>query len=1154
MFDLLGSKRFAPLFWCQFFAALNDNFVKTALSLLILYKLGQEQGQVYVTLAGVALIAPFFFLSALGGEIADKYDKGRVAERLKLYEIPVAALSAAGFYFDVVPLLFVALAGLGILAALFGPIKYGILPAHLTTEELSPGNALVEGATFLAILLGTIAGGLIITSEAQPKLNADLVPGIALAILVLAAASWAAARQIPETGAADPTLRIDPNPLRSTWLLLGELRSDRRILEGALVSGWFWLVGALMLALLPSIVMGRLGGTPQVYTAALLVFTVSIAIGSLLAAKLTNGRPNLALVPLGAIIMGIAALDLAFTTGGLVKPQSAIGLDEALSNATGLHVLAGLAAIAIGGGLFIVPSFAAVQSWSPEAHRARVIAACNVVSAAMMTGASLLLAGLQAMGVGLPVFLTVIGVATLAVGWLVWTLWPREILKQIAQVVFRILRLEVKGLENFPEPGTRAIIAPNHVSLLDAPLLHATMPAHTTYAIDTHMAQQWWIRPFLGFVNWHSVDPTRPMGMRDLIAAVKGGEQLVIFPEGRLSVTGSLMKVYDGTALIADKADAFVVPVRIDGPERAMGWSYMRPTQIAKALFPKTTLTILPPVKLALDPALRGKARRLAAGVALQEIMATAAVETAPCDLSLFDALVRASRIYDTKRPIIEDPLGTKLSYGRLILGAQVLGAKLAAMTEPGEAVGVMLPNSAGAAVTFFALQSSARVPAMINFTAGIRNVLAACRSAKIKTVLTSRVFVEKGRLGDLIAALEAKVRVVYLDDVKSSIGIKDKVAGILQGRRPLVACDPDSPAVILFTSGSEGLPKGVVLSHRNLLSNAFQSLARVDVNAEDKVFNALPMFHSFGLTAGFLMGPLKGVPVHLYPTPLHYRIVPELTYQTNATILFGTDTFLNGYARAAHPYDFARLRYVLAGAEPVRDRTRALYMDKFGVRILEGYGVTECAPVVALNTPFANKTGTVGKTLPLIETRLEPVPGVTEGGRLHLRGPNVMLGYFRYEAPGVLERPEGGWHDTGDIVAIDEQGFIAIKGRAKRFAKVGGEMISLAAIEALAAELWPTVISVVVAEPDARKGERLVLVTGDARCTRADFQQFAKSRGATELMVPAEVMIVDKVPLLGSGKPDFVAVARLVAERRAAAGARDDQRRADGDARSPAA
>ncbi len=346
---------------------------------------------------------------------------------------------------------------------------------------------------------------------------------------------------------------------------------------------------------------------------------------------------------------------------------------------------------------------------------------------------------------------------------------------------------------------------------------------------------------------------------------------------------------------------------------------------------------------------------------------------------------------------------------------------------------------------------------------------------------------------------------------------------------------NPSDPAAILFTSGSEGTPKGVVLSHSNILANAIQSLTRVAVTGDDKVFNVLPVFHSFGLTAGLMMPLLRGVPVYLYPSPLHYRIVPELVYGTNATILFGTDTFLNGYARVAHPYDFRSVRLILAGAEAVKARTRDLYMEKFGVRILEGYGVTETAPVLAINTPLANKTGTVGRLAPLMEARLDPVPGIEEGGRLYVRGPNVMLGYYRAENPGVLEPPENGWHDTGDIVTIDAQGFIAIRGRAKRFAKIGGEMISLSAVEAMAAELWPNVISVVVSVPDARKGERLILMIPDAAASREQFLRHAKSKGASELAVPSEIMVVGGVPVLGSGKPDYVAAAQLAKEALAA-------------------
>ena len=436
-----------------------------------------------------------------------------------------------------------------------------------------------------------------------------------------------------------------------------------------------------------------------------------------------------------------------------------------------------------------------------------------------------------------------------------------------------------------------------------------------------------------------------------------------------------------------------------------------------------------------------------------------------------------------------------------------------------------MLPNANGAAATLLGMMSAGRVPAMINFTAGVANVQAACTAAEVRTIVTSRAFVERARLDKLVEALAEKARIIYLEDLRATVSSVDKIRGLVRYRRALVPRDPDEPAAILFTSGSEGTPKGVVLSHRNMLCNAAQAAARIDFGRTDKVFNTLPVFHAFGLTVGLVLPLVSGVPVFLYPSPLHYRIVPELVYGANATILFGTDTFLSGYARAAHPYDFRSVRYVLAGAEPVKEATRRLWSEKFGLRILEGYGVTETAPALALNTPMFNRFGTVGRLLPGIEARLEPVPGVEEGGRLYVRGPNVMLGYLKSDQPGVLVPPEEGWHDTGDIVTIDRDGFVTIKGRAKRFAKIGGEMISLAAVESLASELWPDAQSAVVTEPDPRRGERLVLVTEKKGATRAVFQAYAKSKGASDLLAPAEVMVVDKLPVLGSGKADLVGV-----------------------------
>lgn len=1129
---LITSRRFAPLFWCQFLSALNDNFVKNALVILILFAIGSESGGPLVALAGAVLVAPFFVLSGIGGELADRYDKAVVAERLKRAEIPVALVAGAGFVLQSIPVLFVALGLYGVIAALFGPIKYGILPALLQPRELPAGNAFVESATFTAILLGTIGGGLAASNAGGVWLLAGLVVGLAVLC-------WLAASLIPKMGAAAPGLAVDFNPVTSTATLIRQLRAVRRLWVGALIVSWFWLVGMVALALLPVLLKDTMGGNENVVILALVVFTVGIAVGSALAARASKTRPNLALVPIGALLMGLFLLDLALTTSSLVPRSNGLTVSALLQSFTGVRVLADLFGLAVAGGLFIVPSFASVQLWAPQAEKARIIAACNVIAAAFMTAGSLAVAVAQWNGAGLVLLLAALGIANFFAMALILKAWGKEGAQDVGAFLFKtFVGLEVKGHEHLPPEGARAIIAPNHVSLLDAPLMHAILPSHASFAIDTGWSQKKWLRPVLKFIKTHAIDPARPLGTRHLIHAVREGETVVIFPEGRLTVTGGLMKVYDGTAMIADKADAVIVPVRIDGPERSH-FGYLNRFQARKTLFPKTTVTILPPVKLSVADHLKGRARRQAAGMALQDLMVDAAVKTANLDQTLFEALVEARTTRDTGKPAIEDPLGSRLSYGKLILGAQVLGSKLAELAPVGAAVGVMLPNSAGVAVTFFALQTIGRIPAMLNFTAGPQNVAAACNAAKVDVVLTSRLFVEKAHLEPVIDRLRDEGRrIVYLEDVRERIGILDKLGGILRGSKPQVAREANDPAAVLFTSGSEGLPKGVVLSHRNMLANAMQSLTRVSVNGEDKVFNVLPVFHSFGLTAGLVMPLVGGVPVYLYPTPLHYRIVPELVYGSNATILFGTDTFLNGYARTAHPYDFARVRLILAGAEAVKDRTRQIYMEKFGVRILEGYGVTETAPVLAINTPLANKSGTVGRLSPLMEARLEAVPGIEEGGRLYVRGPNVMLGYMRAENPGVLEPPEDGWHDTGDIVHIDAQGFITIKGRAKRFAKIAGEMVSLAAVEALASELWPQATSVVVALADARKGERLVLMTTERDATREAFGRHARANGASDLMVPADLLVVAGVPLLGSGKPDYVASLAL-AQEQLGAGAR---------------
>ncbi len=1121
--NLMTSRRFAPLFWTQFLSAFNDNFLKNTLVFLILATMAADAAGSLVTLAGAVFMAPFLLFSALGGELADKFDKAVMAERLKRVELAAAAVAVIGLAFHSVTVLMVALFLFGVISALFGPVKYGILPDHLERKELPRANAWIEGATFIAILGGTLVAGLAAADGVNPWLFGPMMLGLALAC-------WLSSRYIPRVGAKAPELVIERNVLASTGRLVNALRGDQRLWRSALMAAWFWLVGAIVLSLLPPMVKGSLGGEETAITAYLAVFAVAVGIGSAIAAWMSAGRIVLLPAPVGTLIMALFGLDLAWSVGHAGVAVPAETLSAFFAGPYTIRIAIDLAGMAIAGAFLVVPTFAALQAYAEEEQRSRVIGAANVLSAGFMTVGGGLVAALQAAGLSTPVLLAGLALANLVAAFVMLRTLPTNAFRDFVSILFRaFLRLEVDGLENLKKAGTAPIIALNHVSFLDGALALALTDEEPTFAVDYTIAKAWWVKPFLKMCNFLPLDPSKPMATRTLIKTVNAGNPLVIFPEGRITVTGALMKVYDGAAMVADKTGAMVVPVRIDGLEKSY-FSRLSSLHVRRRLFPKVKVTILEPVRLSVPDELKGRKRRMAAGAALYQVMSMLMFRTTDTDATVLEKVIETAKERGFRKLAVQDPVTGSLSYGKLLTGAAVLGAKFKALYPAENTLGVLLPNANGAVATILGVMSAGKVPAMLNFTAGAANILSACRAAEVRHVLTSRAFVTQAKLGPVVEALSKEVEIVWLDDLRQTVRFVDKLRGLLRKARPLVRRKADDPAVILFTSGSEGAPKGVVLTHRNILSNAAQAASRIDFHSGDKVFNILPVFHSFGLTAGTILPLISGVPVYFYPSPLHYRIIPELIYSSNATIIFGTDTFLNGYARTAHPYDFRSIRYCFAGAEPVRATTRALYMEKFGVRILEGYGVTEAAPVIALNTPMFNKAGSVGKIMPGMEYRLDTVPGVTEGGRLFVRGANVMAGYLKAENPGVLEPTPDGWHDTGDIVTVDEDGFIVIRGRAKRFAKIGGEMVSLAAVEALAGELWPGNLSVVVSLPDARKGERLVMLTDAPNATRAAFLAFAREKAAMDMMVPSEVK-VGTVPVLGSGKVDFVSAQKLLAE-----------------------
>lgn len=706
-------------------------------------------------------------------------------------------------------------------------------------------------------------------------------------------------------------------------------------------------------------------------------------------------------------------------------------------------------------------------------------------------------------------------------------------------IIRKVYRIEVNGLENYHQAGQRVVLVANHISFLDPLILAASFPDRLTFAINTYIAQSWFLKKLSSLITLFPMDPTNPLSSKALINYLKQDKRTVIFPEGRITVTGSLMKIYDGTGFIADKANASLLPVRIDGAQYSR-FSRMRGLLRLK-WFPKITVNILPPLTMTPPPTLTGRARREYTGKKLSEVMTNMMFETSNIERTLYEVLLDARKNHGGSHAIMEDIQRKPLTYNRLLLGAIALGTELAKVTQPGQATGLMLPNMNSTIVTFFGLQRHGRVPALLNYSTGLSVMKSSIETAQLKLIISSRQFIKVAKLEAMVVELEKICKFVYLEDIAAQLSWRAKLAaglrlympfGLLQKSR--VAIKPDQAAVILFTSGSEGAPKAVLLSHRNLLANCEQMAAHVDFNARDVILNVLPVFHSFGLTAATLLPVFSGIKLFLYASPLHYRVIPELAYEVNATILFGTNTFLAGYARYAHPYDFYSVRYAFAGAEKLQECNRKLWFEKFGVRVFEGYGATETSPVLAVNTSMANKKSSVGRFLPGIKYRLMPVKGVQQGGQLLVSGPNIMLGYFLPERPGQLVAPktEAGdcWYDTGDIVDIDEEGFVTIKGRIKRFAKIAGEMISLSQVEELAQQTWPDVIHAAVAVADTRKGEKLVLATEYSQADRSALQTKARQLGIAEISIPRQIIRLDSIPLLSTGKINYPALEQLLA------------------------
>ncbi|HVN98233.1 MAG TPA: AMP-binding protein [Syntrophorhabdaceae bacterium] len=706
-----------------------------------------------------------------------------------------------------------------------------------------------------------------------------------------------------------------------------------------------------------------------------------------------------------------------------------------------------------------------------------------------------------------------------------------ETLRFVFKCYFTLIhRIVIEGFENVPKSFGKLIIISNHASLLDGLLIWTYIKLPLKIIVDRGVAKKRLFKPFMQNEYTVPIDAMNPYALKEVIDEVNRGTALLIFPEGRMTSTGNLMKIYEGTGFVAYKTGAHILPIYLDNIYSTIFSRKKR----GRKIFARLTMTvgrIHEPMNL---DGLAPRMKKKAAADTIYQMLCRMRYEKHNRTSLIGREFINLCK-RNGGRMAYKDATGVQVSYRKALTGALVLGRYLAGF--PDKNIGVLLPNMTATALVFMGLQIFKRVAVFLNYSSGPGALAHAMDLADLKTIVTSRQFLDRVKLAPSV--FDGR-KLVYMEDLKAKIGLKAKLSGLISGAFPgshkkMTSGEQKETAVILFTSGSEGVPKGVCLSHENIISNIHQTLSRIDITEDDYFFNALPIFHSFGLTVGTILPLFANAKAYLYVNPLHYRIVPEIVYDEACTILMGTNTFLAGYARKAHPYDFRAMRYIYCGAEALNDAVFENYAKTYGVRVMSGYGATECSPVVAMNSALEYEYGTVGKLLPGMQCKLVPVAGIDskEGtvGGLFVKGKNVMKGYLKNEKANHKYLVEDEcWYETGDIVELTPQGYIKIVGRLKRFSKVSGEMISLTAVEEALAGLYGERRTVVVMPvEDEKKGEKLVLVTNYKDAELKSVRERIRERGLSDLACPREIIYIRDIPKLGTGKVDYVKLKELM-------------------------
>jgi acyl-[acyl-carrier-protein]-phospholipid O-acyltransferase/long-chain-fatty-acid--[acyl-carrier-protein] ligase len=1118
----LLSFRFAAYLATVFFTAFNDNLFRWAAAIHLVKSIEDNaEAQIVQALVGILFVFPFILFSPYAGYFADRFSKRMVLVWVKFAEILVMSAAFLGVLGDWVlyPIVFL----MATQSAFFGPSKYGILPEMVDAQRLVRANSWVNAVTMVAILLGTIGATMVMGSGYGIELAYPICAGVAVF-------GFLVSLPIARVPAANPAR---PFRLLGHSELLGNLRSIRRVPGLLKVLGavtFYWLVAFFFMSIVIPYAKFHLGLDESSQGRLLTFLTVGIVIGSVVASVCKNVKLATGFMPIGALGMGTTAMAVGLF---VTTPEAAY---------------AGMVALGIFAGLYSVPMLAYFQFLSPASDRGSNMATMNCFSfTGMLAGGALLFLVSSVPSADL---FWILGASILALGAVQVLLMPDTVMWLGIQLLVSLFyRVRYRGRENVPAEGG-AVVASNHVSLVDAFFLMSAVPRPIRFVIDRGYYDHWFFRPFCKAIR--TIPVAGGAVAKEAIVrsreAVEAGDILGIFPEGQITRTGLLNRFRGGVELIAGKAGVPIVPVHLD---RVWGsiFSFERGRFVLK--WPKR---IPYPVTVSVGEPMEPTSTAFDVRRRIEELASEAFRHRLEERRPLPVEWVRRCKRWRGRR-LMADTTGADLSCGEALVRSVLLSKLIRERCAGQERVGVLMPPTVAGAIANIASMMAGKVPVNLNWTASPEAMRAAMAKAELKTVLTSRLFLKKAKLEDLPEAAP-------LEEWAKSIGTGAKIRAWLACRllpRSLLTLlyvdrkvrrDIDRPCTVIFSSGSTGDPKGVVLTHANILSNLFGLADLFRVEPPDCIVGILPFFHSFGFTATLCLPFMSGIKAVYHPNPLDPKGVGEAVRTHKGTILLSTPTFLHLFTRSVPREDFASLKHVIVGAEKLPNQVGAAFREKFGIEPREGYGCTELSPIVSLNIPDfdgpgldqpGTKPGTIGHPLPGVLVRVvDPETGVQRGageeGLILVRGPNVMAGYLGDPAR-TAEAMREGWYVTGDIGKVDEDGFITLTDRLSRFSKIGGEMVPHIRVEEAIQEIvgGEDRRCIVTAVPDGAKGERLAVVYTDLGASPADIVAALRGKGLPNLWIPKADSFVQasELPILASGKVDLRRAKQLAIDRR---------------------